>query len=359
MAQQLRGMRPLLPTRRWFARLRTTSRQPASRQPAGCSAPRATPSSQAETAARPRSPCSRRTARPLPGRDGRPSCRPSGSMAAESYAFFATALGPRLVLHQPAGANADRAGTVVAERSVVSADRQTTSGSLRAGHQRAGDSSRRGWRQSDPASRRRRPMRRTAEVVSDRRSEWSSADHRHRIRGRSARDAGSLASGDMVRLAPGFAARLCSSWVPSSTGETCRAGRQTSSARPRSAAAVVVIARVLARMASPADWSEIAVFSSSEYAGTLLPPLLTSPFDFLLTALAAGALAGLLMLAVDAWRVARLEGPAFLSRAVGRVWPTSQCNCWRAADSRRPCPAIRNCFATRSRTRRWICCIFR
>ena len=59
----------------------------------------------------------------------------------------------------------------------------------------------------------------------------------------------------------------------------------------------------MARLATPADWSDASIFSSAEYAGTLLRPLLTSPFDFLLTAATAGALVGLLLFAGEAWRV--------------------------------------------------------
>jgi signal transduction histidine kinase len=69
-----------------------------------------------------------------------------------------------------------------------------------------------------------------------------------------------------------------------------------------SAAAAIVLGRVLLRVASPADWSGARVFSGAPYASTLLPPLLTSPFDFVLTALAAASLAGLLLFLVEAWR---------------------------------------------------------
>src|SRR4029079_103165 len=69
-------------------------------------------------------------------------------------------------------------------------------------------------------------------------------------------------------------------------------------------ALIIIAARVVARLASPADWSENPLFSSADYAGTLLRPLLTSPFDFLLTAASAAALTGLLLFAVEAWRVA-------------------------------------------------------
>jgi signal transduction histidine kinase len=68
-------------------------------------------------------------------------------------------------------------------------------------------------------------------------------------------------------------------------------------------ALLIILARILARAASPADWSEAPVFSSAEYAGTFFRPLLTSPFDFLLTAGTAAALVALLLFAVEAWRL--------------------------------------------------------
>jgi signal transduction histidine kinase len=69
----------------------------------------------------------------------------------------------------------------------------------------------------------------------------------------------------------------------------------------------IVIARIMLRAASPADWSDAAVFSGVPYASTLLPPLLTSPFDFLLTAGAALALVTLLLFAVESLRIDRRQ----------------------------------------------------
>jgi signal transduction histidine kinase len=68
-------------------------------------------------------------------------------------------------------------------------------------------------------------------------------------------------------------------------------------------AGAIVVARLIVRVASPADWSEAPVFSGADYAGTLFRPLLTSPFDFLLSAVMAGGLVALLLFAVDAWRL--------------------------------------------------------
>ena len=70
-----------------------------------------------------------------------------------------------------------------------------------------------------------------------------------------------------------------------------------------SVAAVIVLGRILLRVASPADWSDASIVSGASYASTLLPPLLTSPFDFVATALAAGGLIALLLFLVERWRV--------------------------------------------------------
>jgi signal transduction histidine kinase len=67
--------------------------------------------------------------------------------------------------------------------------------------------------------------------------------------------------------------------------------------------AAIVAARIILRAASPADWSEAAAFSGVDYASPLLPPLLTSPFDFLLTAGAAFALVCVLLFAVESLRL--------------------------------------------------------
>ena len=65
----------------------------------------------------------------------------------------------------------------------------------------------------------------------------------------------------------------------------------------------IVIARIVLRAASPADWSDAQIFSGVTYASTLLRPLLTSPFDFLLTTGAALALVTLLLFAIEALRL--------------------------------------------------------
>ena len=68
-------------------------------------------------------------------------------------------------------------------------------------------------------------------------------------------------------------------------------------------AGAIVASRLLLRLASPADWSDYSLFSGAEYASPLLGPFLTSPFDFLMTAVAASSLVALLLDAVEAWRL--------------------------------------------------------
>src|SRR5204863_6882120 len=69
--------------------------------------------------------------------------------------------------------------------------------------------------------------------------------------------------------------------------------------------ALVVLGRVLLRLASPADWSNAEVFSGSPYASPLLGSFLASPFDFLATALAAGGIVAVAFVAVEASRIHR------------------------------------------------------
>ncbi len=82
----------------------------------------------------------------------------------------------------------------------------------------------------------------------------------------------------------------------------------TTRARPYAVAVslaigLIVLARYALRVAAPADWSDANVFSAAAYASQNLRPLLTSPFDFLATALAAGGTVALLLMAVEAWRL--------------------------------------------------------
>ncbi len=67
--------------------------------------------------------------------------------------------------------------------------------------------------------------------------------------------------------------------------------------------ATIIVARVILRAASPADWSDAGMFSGVAYASTLLDPFLTSPFDFLLTSGAAFAIVTLLLFAIESLRL--------------------------------------------------------
>jgi signal transduction histidine kinase len=70
-------------------------------------------------------------------------------------------------------------------------------------------------------------------------------------------------------------------------------------------ALIAAAARGLVWLASPADWLSTPLFSGvSSYASTLLP-LFGSPFDFLVTMLVIGAIAGLALSAAEAWRIRR------------------------------------------------------
>jgi signal transduction histidine kinase len=68
-------------------------------------------------------------------------------------------------------------------------------------------------------------------------------------------------------------------------------------------AAAVTAARILMRLASPADWSDASLFSGADYASPALRPFLTSPFDFLLTAIVSSAVVALLLYGIEAWRI--------------------------------------------------------
>ena len=82
-----------------------------------------------------------------------------------------------------------------------------------------------------------------------------------------------------------------------------------------SMAAAMLVARLVLRAASPADWSDALVFSGVTYASPLLPPFLTSPFDFLLTAAAAFALVTLSLFAVESLRIYRRQDRRMASDA--------------------------------------------
>ena len=60
-------------------------------------------------------------------------------------------------------------------------------------------------------------------------------------------------------------------------------------------AGAIVASRLVFRLAPPTAWSQHPLLSGADYASPLLDPLLTSPFDFLMTAFAAGGLVALLL----------------------------------------------------------------
>ena len=239
---------------------------------------------------------------------GRPSELPAARVgAAESYFFSSTPLGPRLVYVRPVTSAAERVGTIVAERSVVSAERLTPAGSLRL----------RGNREEPVTIRTRQAAVTIQPAAAAARLALQAADT-FRINSpageplivatvsaadlRATRDRWRRATWSLSLLTLALALVLLVGPLLDWRNRTKRASDYMRATM--FAVLVVLAARVIARMASPADWSDIRVFSSAEYAGTLLWSLLASPFDFLLTAAAAGALTGLLLFGVEAWRVA-------------------------------------------------------
>ena len=71
------------------------------------------------------------------------------------------------------------------------------------------------------------------------------------------------------------------------------------------AAVAILVGRILLRVASPADWSDAEIFSGAAYASPLVGSFLTSPFDFLADALAAGGIVAIAGFAIEEWRVYR------------------------------------------------------
>ena len=67
--------------------------------------------------------------------------------------------------------------------------------------------------------------------------------------------------------------------------------------------AAIVAGRFILRLASPADWADAPAFSAFTYASARVRLLLTSPFDFLATAVATGALVTVVFFGVEAWRL--------------------------------------------------------
>ena len=236
---------------------------------------------------------------------GRPSELPAPKIGAtESYFFSSTPLGPRLVYIRPVGTGDSRVGTIAAERSVVSAERLTPGNSLRlraASDEPVAIRTRHAAVTIEPAAA-GRPVSQDSDTVRIDSPNGDplitatvSAGDLRATRGRWRRATWSLSL-----LTFAIALVLLVGPLLDWRNRTARASDYIRATL--FAGLVVFAARVIARMASPADWSDIPVFSSAEYAGTW--PLMTSPFDFLLTAAAAGALTGFLLFAVEAWRLA-------------------------------------------------------
>ena len=237
---------------------------------------------------------------------GRPSALPGGRLgSAESYFFSSPPLGPRIVYIRPVGTGANHAGTVAAEHSVVSEERLRPGGSLREGTARnvVNIPTRLATVTVQPASG-APPASRDPDSFQITAPDGAPLLTATVLAGdlRATRDRWGRATRSIALLTFAFTLVLLVGPLLDWRGSTQRAGEYMLATAM--AAVIVISARLLARLASPADWSGNSLFSSADYAGTLLPPLLTSPLDFLLTAAAAAALTGLLLFAVEAWRVA-------------------------------------------------------
>jgi signal transduction histidine kinase len=253
--------------------------------------------------------------------DGRPSELPADRLDGEEAWFFAQgALGLRLVYVTPVMAAGQRVGTIAAERSLGPADGQRGSAVSDA----------------DPAAEAFRYNSRIAPVSIELRFEA----------GRTTPDASAfdVTTPSGARL---FTATLDAADLAVTRDRWRRASRslalitlavslallagplldwrnKLARARPylmamAMVAGAIVASRVLLRRASLADWSEHSLFSGAEYASPLLRPFLTSPFDFLMTAVAASSLVALLLYAAEAWRVSRWHR----RRRVTGVGPTA------------------------------------
>ena len=237
---------------------------------------------------------------------GRPSELPAARVgASESYFFSSTPLGPRLVYVRPVTSGAERVGTIVAERSVVSAERLTPGGSLRLRADR-----------DEPVTMRTRQAAVTVQPAAAAARLALQAADTFRINSPAGEPliVASVSAGDLRATRDRWGRAIWSLSLLTLAVTLVllvgplldwrnRTKRASDYVRATLFAALVVLAaRAIARMASPADWSDIRLFSSAEYAGTLLWS--STPFDFLLTAAAAGALTGLLLFAVETWRVA-------------------------------------------------------
>ena len=229
---------------------------------------------------------------------GRPSELPDDRLQGDEAWFFARgALGLRLVYVAPVAANNRRSGTIAAERSLAPppANRAATVDAFRFDSRIAPVSI-----ELNFEGARTRPDASTFEVAAPDGKPLLTATidpaDLSRSRERWRRATWSLS---LITLALTLAL-LCGALLDWRNRAT-RPALYTAALVLTGGA--IVAARLLVWRASPADWSEAAIFSGAAYASSLLGPLLSSPFDFLLTAATAASLVALLMFAVEAWRV--------------------------------------------------------
>src|SRR5688572_2035638 len=232
--------------------------------------------------------------------DGRPSELPSDRLQGEEAWFFAQgALGLRLVYVTPVMASAgQRVGTVAAERSLSSpATSRTETDAFRYDSRLAPVSIELRFEAA-----RTTPAQGTFDVVAPSGARLFTATLADadlaRTRDRWRRASVSLAL-VVLALTLALLAGPLLDWRNRLSSASLYA------LAVAAVAGIIVASRAVLRLASPADWSDASLFAGTAYASPLLRPFLSSPFDFLMTGVAAGSLVALLMYAVEAWRLTR------------------------------------------------------
>jgi signal transduction histidine kinase len=253
---------------------------------------------------------------------GRPSELPREWLAGgEGWFFSRAALGPRLVYVRPVGTGSARVGTIAAERPVVPADRPSAVAA--GGLQNA----------SLDAVTFATPLAPATLQLPGERPAARGTTHTFVVNAPSGAPllTATVSASDLritrerwQRTMWSIAMLVVAATIVLLAGPLLdwrnRARRVTDyMAATLFAAAVIVLARLMARVASPADWSGNPLLSGAEYAGTLFRPLLTSPFDFLLTAAAVAGLVGLLFFTIERWRLHRARRRVSLSSPTRRV----------------------------------------
>jgi signal transduction histidine kinase len=232
--------------------------------------------------------------------DGRPSELPADRLQGEEAWFFARgALGLRLVYVTPVvTGSGERVGTIAAERSLsLAASPQTGEEAFRYSSRIAPVSIELGFE-----SARTRPSGFAFDVPAPSGVPLLTAtlDPADLVR---TRERWRRASASLAFITLALSVVLLCGPLLDWRGRVVRA-------RPYTVAVLLIagaisVSRLLVRLASPADWSDAPLFSGAQYASPLARPLLISPFDFLLTAVAASGLVAVLLYAVEAWRVTR------------------------------------------------------